>query len=159
MIQKQQQKFTPDQAIPKAKYFCAYQERCHSEVKSKLYDFGLNTKEVDELLSILISEDYLNEQRFAIHFAGGKFRMKHWGKVKIKYELKQKQVSEYCIKKALLQIDEEDYFKTMQKLFDDKIATLRAEKNIFTKRKKVFDYLRQKGYETQLISEMLKENL
>jgi len=154
----QQKKYTPDQAIPKAKQYCAYQERCHSEVKNKLFEFGLNKNEVDELLSLLISEDYLNEQRFAIHFAGGKFRMKHWGKVKIKYELKKKQVSEYCIKKALAEIDEEDYHKTLQKLFEEKLRTLKSEKNIFIKKRKLQDHLMQKGYETDLIRELIKEN-
>src|SRR5882757_535910 len=151
----QQKKYTPDQAIPKAKQYCAYQERCHSEVKNKLFEFGLNKNEVDELLSLLISEDYLNEQRFAIHFAGGKFRMKHWGKVKIKYELKQKKVSEYCIKKALAEIDDEDYYKTIQKLFEEKLRTLKSEKNIFIKKRKLQDYLMQKGYESDLIREMM----
>ena len=103
------QTFTPDQALPKAKHYCAYQERCHSEVKDKLYSFGLNKKEVEQILSQLIEENYLNEERFAIQFAGGRFRIKQWGRVKIKYELKQKQVSEYSIKKALEQIKETEY--------------------------------------------------
>ena len=77
------QKFTPQQALPKAKHYCAYQERCHSEVKEKLYGFGLNTKEVDQILSTLIEENYLNEERFAIQFSGGHFRSKKWGRVKI----------------------------------------------------------------------------
>ena len=125
------QTFTPDQALPKAKHYCAYQERCHSEVKEKLYSFGLNKKEVEQILSQLIEENYLNEERFAMQFAGGRFRIKQWGRVKIKYELKQKQVSEYCIKKALAAIDERDYQKTLQKLFDAKLKTLKSEKNIF----------------------------
>ena len=83
-------------------------------------------KEVDELLSELISDNYLNEERFAIQFAGGKFRIKQWGRIKIKYALKQKQVSEYCIKKALKAIDEKDYTKTAEKLFEQKLKTLKA---------------------------------
>ena len=144
-------KFTPDQALPKAKHYCAYQERCHSEVKDKLYGFGLNRKEVDEIISILIGENYLNEERFAIQFAGGHFRSKQWGRVKIKYQLKQKQVSEYCIKKALKTIDEDDYLKTLQKLFDAKLKTLKSEKNIFIKKRKLQDYLLQKGFEGELV--------
>jgi len=145
------QKFTPQQALPKAKHYCAYQERCHSEVKSKLYGFGLNSKEVDEIVSTLIEENYLNEERFAIQFAGGHFRSKKWGKVKITHALKQKQVSAYCIKKALQQINADDYENTLQKLFDEKLRTLKAEKNIFIKKRKMQDHLMQKGFETDLV--------
>ncbi|OYW17150.1 MAG: RecX family transcriptional regulator, partial [Sphingobacteriales bacterium 12-47-4] len=81
------QRLTPAQALQKLKHYCAYQERSHSEVKEKAYGFGLHRQEVDEVISALIQEDYLNEERFAIAFAGGKFRMKGWGRAKIKYEL------------------------------------------------------------------------
>jgi regulatory protein len=149
------QKFTPQQSLPKAKHYCAYQERCHSEVKDKLYSFGLNTKEVDQILSTLIEENYLNEERFAIQYAGGHFRTKNWGRVKITHALKQKQVSPYCIKKALKQIDEEVYLNTLQKLFEEKLKALRSEKNIFIKKRKLQDYLMQKGYETDLIRTLI----
>lgn len=151
------QKFTPQQALPKAKHYCAYQERCHSEVKDKLYGFGLNTKEVDQIISTLIEENYLNEERFAIQFAGGHFRTKNWGRVKISHALKQKQVSAYCIKKALKQIDEDDYLKTLQKLFEEKLRLLKSEKNIFTKKRKLQDHLMQKGYETDLIRGLISK--
>jgi regulatory protein len=149
------QYFSKEEALQKAKQYCAYQERCHSEVKEKLYSFGMNKKEVDELLSELISDNYLNEERFAILYAGGKFRIKQWGKVKIKYSLKQKQISEYCIKKALAAIDERDYTKTLEKLFEQKLKTLKAEKNIFTKKRKLQDHLMQKGFETSVISKLI----
>lgn len=147
--------YSKDEALQKAKQYCAYQERSHSEVKEKLYSFGMNKKEVDELLSELISENYLNEERFAIQFAGGKFRIKQWGKVKIKYSLKQKQVSEYCIKKALAAIDERDYSKTAQKLFEQKLKLLKTEKNIFIKKRKLQDHLLQKGFETTIVSKLI----
>ena len=147
--------FSKEEALQKAKQYCAYQERCHSEVKDKLYSFGLHKKDVDELLSELISDNYLNEERFAIQYAGGKFRIKQWGRVKIKYALKQKQVSEYCIKKALKHIDENDYNKTAKKLFDQKLKTLKAEKNIFSRKKKLQDHLIQKGYESAIVSNLL----
>jgi len=151
------QKFTPQQALPKAKHYCAYQERCHSEVKDKLYGFGLTTPEVNEIVSQLIEENYLNEERFALLFAGGHFRTKKWGRVKIEYALKQKQVSAYSIKKALKQIDEADYKKVLRKLFDDKLKTLKSEKNIFIKKRKLQDHLMQKGYETDLIRRLVQE--
>ena len=144
-----------DEALQKAKQYCAYQERCHSEVKEKLYSLGMNKNEVDELLSELISDNYLNEERFAIQFAGGKFRIKQWGRIKIKYGLKQKQVSDYCIKKALKAIDENDYQKTAEKLFEQKLRTLKAEKNSFIKKRKLQDHLLQKGFETEIVSKLI----
>ena len=151
------QRLTPNQALPKIKQYCAYQERSHSEVKDKLYNYGISKNDIDDILSKLIEDNYLNEERFAIHFAGGKFRIKQWGKVKIKYQLKQKQVSDYCIKKALAAIDTADYKKTLYKLADAKIATLKAEKNIFIKKRKLQDHLIQKGYELDLIKVIVND--
>lgn len=147
---------TKEQALQKAKHYCGYQERCHSEVKEKLYGFGLHKQAMEECLSALIEENYLNEERFAQQFAGGKFRMKQWGRSKIKYELKQRQVSEYCIKKGLKEIDEDDYIKTLDKLAAEKWDTQKSEKNIFVKLRKTQDYLMQKGYETELIKQALQ---
>jgi regulatory protein len=141
---------TKEQTLQKLKHYCAYQERCHSEVKEKLYALGVWKTEHDEIISTLIEEGYLNEERFAIAFAGGRFRMKQWGKVKIKYELKQKQVSEYSIKKALKQIDEEEYLATFKKLAKEKYASLKAEQYLVRK-KKTMDYLLAKGFEMELV--------
>ena len=151
------QNFTPEQSLPKIKQYCAYQERCHSEVRDKLYSFGLHKKEVEEIISTLISENYLNEERFAVHFAGGKFRMKQWGKVKIKQALKFKQVSEYCIRKALKEIDAKEYERVFQKLADQKLKTLKGEKNIFIKKRKLQDFLLQRGFESELVRKEVNE--
>ncbi len=151
------QNFTPQQAIPKIRQFCAYQERCHAEVRDKLYSFGLYRKEVDSIIADLISTNYLNEERFAIHYAGGKFRMKYWGRNKIKQALKQKQVSGYCIKKALKEIDEADYIKTFQKLVEQKLKILKSEKNIFVKKRKLQDFLLMKGYEGDFVREEVEK--
>jgi regulatory protein len=149
---------TKEQALQKLKHFCGYQERCHSEVKEKLFRLGVSKNEHDEIISTLIEENYLNEERFAIAFTGGKFRVKQWGQVKIKYELKQKQVSEYNIKRALNEIDETAYYNTLQKLYKEKWNSLKGEKNLFIKATKTRDYLLQKGYESDLVKEiMLKE--
>lgn len=147
---------SPEQALQKARHYCAYQERSHSEVKEKLYALGLFRNQVDITLAALIEDNYLNEERFARQFAGGKFRMKHWGRVKIKYALKQKQVSEYCIKKGLSEIDESDYAVTLEKLASDRWESLSSEPNLFIKLRKTKDYLLEKGYEPQLISEQLR---
>lgn len=145
---------TKEQALQKAKQYCAYQERCHSEVKEKLYGFGLHKTDVEETLSRLIEENYLNEERFAIQFAGGRFRVKHWGRIKIKYELKQKQVSEYCIKKALAGIDERDYTEALKKLFVQKLKSLKSETNILIKKRKLRDHLLQKGFESERVRDL-----
>ena len=146
-----------EKALEKILHYCAYQERCHAEVREKLYSFGLYKEQVEELISYLIAENYLNEERFAMAFAGGKFRMKSWGRIKIRYELKQLQVSEYCIKKALTEIDEEEYLEKLKKLFIEKSQKLPTEKNHFTRNKKIMSYLQQKGYESFLIHNLLKE--
>lgn len=147
---------TKEQALQKLKHYCGYQERCHSEVKEKLYSLGVWKKEQDEIIAALIEEKYLDEERFAIAFAGGRFRLKQWGRVKIKYELKQKQVSEYSIKKALKLIDEADYLKVLQKLATEKYAVLKDEQYLLRK-KKTMDYLLGKGFEMELVRGMIEK--
>ncbi len=151
------QSLSKEQALQKARHYCAYQERCHSEVQEKLYSLGLRKNDVGEALSTLIEEGYLNEERFAVQFAGGRFRMKQWGAVRIQYELKQKKVSEYCIKKGLASIDNADYQRVLTKLAEDKWALLKGEANIFVKKRKLQDYLLQKGYEPDLIMQAIRE--
>ena len=148
---------TKEQALQKLKHYCAYQERCHSEVKEKLYNLGVWKKDHDEIISTLIEENYLNEERFAIAFAGGKWRVKQWGRVKIKYELKQKQVSEYCIKKALQQISEEEYLAVLKKMADEKYTSLKAEQYLVRKKKKM-DFLIRKGFEMNLVRKVIEKS-
>ena len=154
--QKARGSVSTEQAFEKLKYYCGYQERCHSEVKEKLYSLGLYQTQVEELISRLIEENYLNEERFAQQYAGGKFRMKHWGKIKIAYEMKKKGISPYNIKKGLKEIDPDDYDRVFQKLSEEKIESLSGEKNIFAKKKKLQDYLLQKGYERDLINDVVR---
>ena len=153
MIRKQLSK---EQALQKLKHYCGYQERSHSEVKEKLYSLGVWKKDHDEILAALIEENYLNEERFALTFARGKFRLKQWGRVKIKYELKQRQVREYSIKKALKQIEEDEYMASLKKLANDRYASLKGEQYLVRK-KKTIDYLMQKGYEPGLIQLVITE--
>ena len=150
------QKLSKEQALPKIKQYCAYQERCHGEVREKLYSLGLYKNDVEQLMALLIEENFLNEERFAIQYAGGKFRMNRWGRVKIKYALRQKQVSDYSIKKALKEIGESEYIATLQKLAEQKLRTLRTEKNALVKKKRLQDYLMGKGYEGELVREVVK---
>ena len=145
---------TKEQALQKLKHYCAYQERCHSEVKEKLYNLGVWKKDHDEIIASLIEENYLNEERFAIAFAGGKFRVKQWGRVKIKYELKQKQVSEYSIKKAMKQIGEEEYLALLHKLTEEKYAALKKEQYLIRKKKTMY-YLMARGFEPELVRSVI----
>lgn len=147
---------TKEQALQKLKHYCAYQERCHSEVKEKLYNLGVWKRDHDGIIATLIEENYLNEERFAIAYAGGKWRIKQWGRVKIKYELKQKQVSDYSIKKALKQIDEEEYIKTLAKLAKEKYAALKNEQYLVRK-KKTTNYLIGRGFEGELVRGILEK--
>lgn len=144
-----------EEALQKLRQYCAYQERSHSEVQQKLWDLGVRRADHDEVLSKLIEDDYLNEERFAKAFAGGKFRMKDWGRKKILYELKQKRVSDYCIRQAMKEIPEDDYQKTLDRLAEKKWDSLKGEQYLI-RQKKTQDYLMQKGYEPVLISEAIK---
>jgi regulatory protein len=151
----QKKRLGKDQALQKLKHYCGYQERCHTEVKEKLYSFGLYKQEVEECISLLIEEEYLNEERFAIAYAGGKFRMKGWGKIKIRHALKEKGVSEYCINNALKEINSEQYETCLHRIAANKWGELRSEKSVFIKMKKAQDHLLQKGFEMNLVQRVI----
>jgi len=118
---KPKKRLTPNQATIKAQLSCAYQERCQQEMRDKLYEWGLHSNDVENIIANLISDNYLNEERFAKAFAGGKFRIKKWGRVKIKIELKKRKISDYCIKKGMQEIDEADYIKTLKNILAKKL--------------------------------------
>ncbi|HET6996826.1 MAG TPA: regulatory protein RecX [Chitinophagaceae bacterium] len=145
---------TKEQALQKLKHYCGYQERSHSEAREKLFQLGVWKKDHDELIATLIEQGYLNEERFAMAFAGGRFRIKEWGRIKIKYELKQKQVSDYSIRKALKQINEEEYMAVLRRLAEQKHASLKGEQYLVRK-KKTMDYLMQRGFEAELVSQVI----
>ena len=145
---------TPEQALQKLRQYCAYQERSHYEVEQKLWELGQPGKVHATLIAKLIEDDYLNEERFAIQFAGGKFRMKDWGRKKILYALREKKVSEYSIKKAMKEISEEAYLKTLESLAEKKYALLKGELPALRK-KKTMEYLITKGYEPDLVYRVL----
>lgn len=154
----QKKLLSKEQACQKLKHYCGYQERCHSEVKTKAYLFGLRKTDVEELVSKLIEEGYLNEERFAKLYAGGKFRIKQWGRVKIVAGLKQKGVSEYCINKALKEIDEKEYHSVLKKLARKRWEAVSGPgTNLFVKMSKTRNYLLSKGFEPPHIASALKE--
>lgn len=143
---------TPSQALAKARSWCARQERSHSEVRAKLYSWGLKSKEAENVIATLISEGFINEERFAKQYAGGKFRIKKWGKLKILNRLKQKNISEYCITRSMAEIDEQEYIQSLKKLLEKKAKSLR-DANPLVKKNKIARYLIGKGYEAELVWE------
>jgi regulatory protein len=146
-------KATLEQAFQLLKHFCGYRERCHEEVKEKLRSVGVWGADQDALIAKLIEGDYLNEERFARIYAGGKFRVNKWGRNRIRYELKQKRVSEYCIKKGLKEIDEEEYVAVLTRLTESKYNSLSGHKAI--RRDKTISYLMGRGFESDLIRSVL----
>lgn len=148
---KQQKKtYTPHQAKLKAEAYCAYQERAQQEVRDKLYDYGLHQEDVESIIADLIVENFLNEERFAEAYALGKFRVKGWGKIKIKQALKFKNVPERIIKTALGKILIEEYEEKLDEIISKKIKMDGEPKNI-TQKSKLIRFLQSKGFESDLI--------
>jgi len=137
------------------RHYCAYQERCHSEARYKLLDYGFRGQDLEEALASLIEDDFLNEERFARSYIGGKFRVKQWGRRKILQELKKKQVSDYCIRKGMQEINEDDYLETLRQLARKKQQELSGEKNGWIRKQKIQRYLLQRGFENDLVYEVL----
>lgn len=138
------------------KNWCAYQERSQFEVRNKLVEYGIFNEEAENIISQLIQENFLNEERFALAFARGKFRIKRWGRIKIKLELKQHKVSEYCISKALKQIDGNEYFATLEKIIEKKTKEIK-ESNKIKKQYKIIKYAMSRGYEQDIIMDAIKK--
>jgi regulatory protein len=145
-----------EQAIQRIRHYCAYQERAQQEVRDKLYELGMTKDEVEEIMSDLIAENFLNEERFAIQFAGGHFRIKGWGKVKIQHALQQKRVSSYNIKIGLKAIDEDAYLKTLQQLATKKWNSLKGERGL-SRMAKTYAFLHQRGFEPVLYQPIVQK--
>jgi regulatory protein len=144
------------QALIRAQKYCAYQERSQQEVRDKLYSFGLHSGDVENAITELITSGFLKEERFAFAFAGGKFRAKGWGRIKIKQALKQKCIPEYLIKQSLKAINERDYIKTLKKIIEEKTKKVK-EKNSLKKNYKVAQYAISRGFEAELVWELINE--
>ena len=140
----------------KIEFYCTYQERSHKEVTEKLFKMGLKKNNIDEILSNLIQNNFINEARFASSYTSGKFRIKLWGKKRIKYGLKNHKVSDYNIKSALNQIRNEDYEKTLNHL-TKKILNSCGKENLNKKKLKLFAALKYRGWELELIYRQMKK--
>jgi regulatory protein len=143
-------------ALEKAANYCAYQERSQQEVRDKLYDWGLWTSAVENIISQLIGDSFLNEERFAKAYATGKFKQKGWGRNKIKQGLKFKKVPDVLIKKALKEINSDEYLLMLNKVLSKKANTV-VEKNPIKRKYKLQQYALSRGYEGDLIADVLSE--
>lgn len=144
------------EALEKARSYCAYQERCQKEVIDKLRSFKLSEDEMNYVLLQLIQGDYLNEERFAQAYVSGKIRIKKWGRRKIKHQLKQKGLTDKCIELGFQEIEEDEYLETLRLLASYKWDMVK-ETNPYKKKQKVMSYLYGKGFESDLIQEVLKD--
>lgn len=143
---------TRDQALQKLQRYCAYQDRCHAEVRTKLISLGIYGDELEEIMVALIEENYLNEERFARSYARGKFRFKCWGRMRITQELKSRRISDYLIRKALEEIDEAEYRQALHDFLERKLALIQAD-NEYEKKQKLAAYAQRRGFESELIWE------
>ena len=153
---KTQKSYTVEEAKRALERYCVYQERCHKEIVSKLYEYRMIPETHDAIIVHLIEHNFLNEERFAKSFARGKFNIKKWGKSRIIRELKAKDISAYNIKTALKEIDEQEYINTFNALALKRFETIK-EKNKQKKRKKLADYLLYRGWESNLVYSKVNE--
>lgn len=143
-------------ALVKLQRYCAYQDRCHQEVRSKLIELGCYGQDLEEVIASLIEEKFLDEERFARSFARGKFRMKQWGRARIRQELKMRNISDYCIRKAMEEISEQEYFETLLEVLE-KRATQIAEGDDFARKGKLAQYAMSRGFEAELVWKALDD--
>jgi len=152
---KSECKYSFLEAKAKIEAYCAYQERCHFEVSTKLRSWGFFGDQENQLIADLITNRFLDEERFAESFVSGKFRIKKWGRIKIRQHLKQKHVSEYSIKKGMSSIGDKEYMNTLNHLAERKSVELEREKDPWKRKVKLMRYLISKGYEQDLIYDVV----
>ena len=153
---KKRTKLSKEDALSLMQKYCAYQDRCQSEIRTRLIEHSVYGDALEEIIAELISDDFINEERFAKAYVSGKFRIKKWGKMKIIQELKFRKISSYSINKALGQIDYDEYLDTLNTLMEKKDQALKA-KDKWEKRKKLTAFATQKGYEYEVINEVLND--
>ena len=149
--------YTIKEATERIQAYCAIQDRCQWGVKRKMKEWGISKEVIENILTDLILEKFVDEQRFAESFCRGKFRIKRWGKMKIKDELKIKNISENCIQIGLEQIDEKEYTQTLVHLYEEKKNSLK-DKNQFIRKGKIAKHLQQKGFESNLIWKLINKD-
>ncbi|TXE13136.1 RecX family transcriptional regulator [Seonamhaeicola algicola] len=155
-MRQQKNTYTVQEATKKLEHYCAYQERCHKEVRQKLQGMHMIPEAIDVIIVHLLEHNYLNEERFAKTFVSGKFRIKKWGRRRLTQELKLKDISKVNINRALAEITETDYNEVFNTLAEKKADSI-TETNIMKKRKKLIDFLLYRGWEPHLVYEKANE--
>jgi len=148
--------YTVQEATRKLEHYCAYQERCHKEVRQKLISMHMIPEAIDVIIVHLLEHNFLNEERFAKTFVRGKFRIKAWGRCRLSFELKKKDIGKVNLNQALAEIDNVEYIELFNTLAEKKANSI-TETNIYKKKKKLIDYLLYRGWETHLVYEKAKE--
>ena len=141
---------TVQEATRKLEHYCAYQERCHQEVRQKLKDMFMIPEAIDVIVVHLIEHNFLNEERFAKAYVRGKFRFKAWGRRRLTFELKKKDVSKVNINQGLAEISDEEYTEFFNDLTEKRVGLIK-ESNVYKKRKKFIDYFLYRGWESHLV--------
>jgi len=152
----QKQTFTLIEAKKKLEHYCAYQERCHKEVRQKLKGMNMIPEAIDAVIVHLLDHNFLNEERFAKTFVTGKFKIKKWGRRRLIQELKQKDISKYNINLAISTIKDDEYIETFNRLAEKKLKVIR-EVNVMKKKRKLADYLLYRGWESHLVYEKVND--
>jgi len=150
------QTYTLTEAKKKLEHYCAYQERCHQEVRKKLQAMHMIPEAIDAVIGHLLEHDFLNEERFAKTFVSGKFKIKKWGKRRLVQELKQKDISKYTINLAIGTIGDEDYIETFNALAEKRLSSI-TETTVLKKKRKLADYLLYRGWESHLVYDKVNE--
>ena len=152
------QKYSKEEIVSRIQFYCSNRERCLSEVHDKLLNYGAKPNDIQTIIRELESLNFLNETRFSKAYANDKFKLKHWGKIKIKYMMKGKKINETLIQKALDEIDYDQYLDVLKTVLYQKLNSLKKEDK-YTQRNKLYRYLTGRGFESSLISEELKKAL
>lgn len=154
---KSERKYSLLEAKTRLEALCAYQERCAFELRSKMRTWGMDAEDQDRLLADLITNNFLNEQRFAEAYVSGRVRIKRWGRIRIRQELKRRQISDYSIRKGLESISEEEYWENLLQLTERKWDSLTNTKDEYQRKVKVYRFLSSKGYESDLLKDAVEE--
>lgn len=141
-----------DEALIKLQQYCAYQERCHEEVRTKLLSLGIYGDDLDQITTVLIEDDFLNEERFARAYARGKIRFNHWGRQRIKMELKARKISDYCLRKAMMEVEEDEYQGILEQVLSKRLA----DNPNRLAQMEAAQYAIRRGFESDLVFEIVK---
>jgi regulatory protein len=146
------------EALNKAAALCSRAEKCKYDIEKKFADWGLMTDKIEEGLAYLVKEKFIDENRYAKHFVHDKFRFNHWGKIKIAYALRQKNISQKDISNAMNEIQDSEYRDTLLDILKSKIRTIKSSSS-YELKAKLMRFAQSRGFETELINAVAEEVL